>query len=110
MMKSVGYTFVTASSGEEALEIFEKQSFDCVFMDIVMPGIDGFETTAKIREFEKQMQRKPSVIIGLSGNARHEYIEKAIQFGMNDYLTKPARKQEIFKFIAKHFANNAVSN
>jgi signal transduction histidine kinase/ActR/RegA family two-component response regulator len=97
------YPYTIASCGEEAIQEFEQHSYDCILMDIVMPGINGFEATLKIRELETRFKRKPCVIIGLSGNARHEYYQMAKDVGMNDYLTKPVKKDIVLNIIASYF-------
>lgn len=69
-------------------------------MDIHMPEMDGWEATRIIRQTDKNV-----VIFGLSANVTTEAINKAIENGMNNYLTKPFKKQHLYKLLRFHFNN-----
>jgi chemotaxis family two-component system sensor kinase Cph1 len=90
-----------ANNGEEAITLFLAKSFDVIFMDINMAIMDGLVATQKIRQIEKETFRSPTLIIGLSGNAAQKYQESAIKVGMNEYLTKPYKKEAILAIINK---------
>ncbi|WP_019895760.1 hybrid sensor histidine kinase/response regulator [Hydrogenovibrio halophilus] len=84
MLKALGLSPVVVSRGAEAVEVCQKQSFDLILMDIQMPGMDGYETTRRIR------QRHPAVpIIALTAAALIEDRDKALEAGMNEHLPKP---------------------
>jgi PAS domain S-box-containing protein len=90
-----------ATNGEEAIKIFmANHEIGIIFMDIMMPGIDGLETTRRIRSYEKEKQIPSTFIIGVSGNAMESQVKEALQTGMNSYITKPYKKEEIFKLIS----------
>jgi signal transduction histidine kinase/CheY-like chemotaxis protein len=93
----------TALSGKEALELVHALRYDVVLMDHMMPEMDGIETTARIRDWEKEAASKKSVIIALTANAISGMKEMFIEKGFNDYLSKPieiAKLDEIlFKWI-----------
>jgi two-component system, sensor histidine kinase and response regulator len=89
-----GHHVVVAGNGAEALAAMEKQEFDLVFMDVQMPEMDGLEATAEIREKEKT-SGKHLPIIALTAHAMKGDREKCIASGMDGYLTKPIRPQEL---------------
>ena len=76
----------TAHSGAQAIDCASLNSFDIIFMDLHMPGLDGYETTQKIREITPGNQ---PVIIALTANAMPKEKEKVIKSGMNGILIKP---------------------
>src|SRR3981081_3470006 len=81
-----GFDVVEAESGLSALELINRDSFDLVLLDIMMPGIDGIETLKRIRG-----QKSASVlpVIMVTGKTASENIVEALQLGANDYVTKP---------------------
>jgi len=79
---------IPVESGEEAIEIFQKQSFDLILMDVEMPGIDGFETTRRLRVIMGDVWIP---IIFLSANDDEGHIAEGINAGGDDYLTKPVK-------------------
>jgi CheY-like chemotaxis protein len=90
------------SSGERAIEVFLTDEFDLVLMDIMLPGIDGFETTQRFREIEdKNKERKNSIIIALTANTLDNDRERCRQNGMDDYLSKPFELQKLYYILKK---------
>ena len=89
MLSQLGCNVTVASGGQEALEAFEKQQFDLIFMDCQMPGMDGYETTRRIRRLEKDNRRGSLPIVALTANALKGDREKCMEAGMSDYMTKP---------------------
>ena len=85
-LRKQGYELDTAPGGREALEAIEKNEPDVVLLDIMMPGMDGFEVLQKIRE-----TRSPSELPVIMATAKDEGtdIVKALELGANDYVTKP---------------------
>ena len=89
---------VTASSGEKALELVDKEDFDLIFMDVIMNGLDGLATTQKIRQHtEKTKATLP--IIGLTANDSPKDREKCLEAGMNEMLTKPMDPQAVLQCV-----------
>jgi len=86
-----------ASSGREALELLERQEFDLVLMDCRMPGMDGLETTRRIRnELHKSLP-----IIAMTANTMPEDIQQCMEAGMNDYLAKPFGRSALHEMLSK---------
>jgi len=95
-----GHSIVVASSGKEAVEASEKERFDLIFMDIQMPDLDGFEATQIIREREKDGGgRLP--IVAMTAHAMKGDKEKCLAAGMDDYVSKPINRDELFSVIEK---------
>jgi two-component system, sensor histidine kinase and response regulator len=94
MLEKRGHRVVLAGNGREALEALEKGSFYLVLMDVQMPEMDGFQATAAIREKEKRGNTHLPVI-ALTAHAMKGDREKCLAGGMDGYLTKPIRPQEL---------------
>ncbi|GIV30749.1 MAG: hypothetical protein KatS3mg029_0100 [Saprospiraceae bacterium] len=82
-----------ASNGQVAVDMLKEQPYDLVLMDLQMPVMDGFEATQAIRTFSKVP------IIALTANASIPEQERCLQIGMNDYLTKPFKPEELYARI-----------
>jgi predicted ATPase/signal transduction histidine kinase/CheY-like chemotaxis protein len=109
LLKIMGHTCLVANNGQEAVEMYNKywNDLSLIFMDVVMPICDGCVATQQIREDEKKRisenpYHPPITIVGLSGNARKEHIEKAKTAGMTCYLTKPVRKEEVYNIVNQY--------
>ena len=86
-----GFTVVSAGSGEEALALIAQQLPDIVLLDIMMPGMDGYETCRRIRE-EPTTSFVPVVMVTASGDAEKV---RAIEAGADDFITKPLNRAEL---------------
>jgi CheY-like chemotaxis protein len=91
------YKLICAKSGEDALKFLEKHRADLLLLDIEMPYMDGYELAAAIR---KSGQKAP--IIFLTGNARKEYVTKALAAGAADFIVKPINKEIILDRIGRY--------
>lgn len=99
LFKPVAMQIDTALNGQEALEKVQQQDYDLVFMDHMMPGMDGVETTKQIRQLpadslHKQGYYEKMVILALSANATEEAKQLFLNNGMDGFLSKPIKIQE----------------
>ncbi len=97
LLQKKGWHPYVAREGQEALKILELQTFDIILMDIVMPHMDGFETTSRIREIEK----KTGTRIPIIATTATEDKEKCILSGMDDYISKPINIKKFYRIIQK---------
>ena len=89
-LKKFMHDVTIANNGQEAFDIFKTNRFDVILMDIMMPVMDGFEATLKIREYEKNSQITPETpIIALTANTMDNDREKCLSYGMNEFMAKP---------------------
>ena len=88
MMQEMGLQVTITDNGEEAIEMVKKDHFDAVLMDIQMPGLDGHQTTAQIRR-DAHANASQLPIIAMTANAMESDRQKALEAGMNDYVSKP---------------------
>ncbi len=92
-----------AHNGQEAIELVQKETYSLVLMDLQMPVMDGFTAVEIIRSWEDpQYQSLP--IIALSASAIASLREKAINMGMNDFLTKPYQPKDLYLVLEKHLS------
>lgn len=98
LLEKRGYQVSVAENGSEALAALEKDSFDIILMDVQMPGTDGFEATAAIRAREKSSgQHIP--IVAMTAHALKGDQERCLSVGMDAYVSKPIRTNELFTTI-----------
>jgi two-component system, sensor histidine kinase and response regulator len=95
MIEKLGHKCAVAGNGLEALEMIRRQPFDCIFMDCMMPEMDGFETTQRIRSGFCGEAQQDIHIIAMTANAMRGDRERCIESGMDEYISKPVRKAEL---------------
>ncbi|MDR2094862.1 MAG: response regulator [Treponema sp.] len=91
----------TALSGKEAVQLAEKNNYDIIFMDHMMPEMDGIEAAGLIREEENRSSRRNVPIIALTANALAGMKEMFIENGFNDYISKPIEISQMDAVMAK---------
>jgi PAS domain S-box-containing protein len=109
LLEKRGHSVVLAQNGREALEALEKQNFDIVLMDIQMPEMDGFEAMKRIREKEK-VSGAHQPVIALTAHAMKGDRERCLASGMDDYLNKPIRPQELDEILERYLALRSKSS
>lgn len=100
-LKAKKYQVSLANNGCEALELLEKNDFDVVLMDCMMPVMSGYEAAACIRDQKSKVRNHKTPIIALTGNVIREDCEKCLNAGMDDYLSKPIMFNDLLAKIEK---------
>ncbi|MFM9270528.1 response regulator [Halomonas elongata] len=109
VLERQGLEVVTASSGAEALKRLGEMSVDLIFMDIFMADMDGVETCRVWREREAAMpERSRSVVVALTANTGEADRQRFEQAGMDDYLAKPYRPQDLLETV-RHWLPGALA-
>lgn len=108
LLEKRGHRVVVAANGKDALEALERETFDIILMDVQMPEMDGFEATAAIREKEKS-NGLHQIIVALTAHAMKGDREKCLAAGMDGYLSKPIRPQELDEVLARYAARHQVT-
>ena len=103
-LKNLGHNVDLAENGKIAVEKFKKNNYDLIFMDVLMPVMDGIEATQKIREFEKASHPKKQIqIIAMTAMALKGEREKLIAKGMNNFISKPFKPNDLTKMLKNIF-------
>ena len=101
MLKSFQAEIYSADSGDKAVALCREQVFDLIFMDHMMPGKDGIETTREIRADHERGLNCHSPIIALTANVVNDMAEYYLQCGMNDFLSKPVSMIDLGRILLK---------
>ena len=89
-----------ADSGKRALQMVQQKRYHLIFMDHMMPVMDGVETTKRLRQMKEEYYRRVP-IIALTANALEDVRDEFMEAGMSDYLAKPVEAMEIYKCVLK---------
>jgi len=97
-LTAAGFAVDLAKNGRAAVEAFARSHYDLIFMDILMPVLNGYEATAKIRQIEDVRRcRQRTPIIALTANALNGDEQKCLDAGMNGYLIKPVSRLQLIE-------------
>ncbi|MEX2206397.1 MAG: DAHL domain-containing protein [Myxococcota bacterium] len=99
-LERLGCDVESARDGAEALRRVAETPYDLIFMDCHMPGLDGYEATRRIRELPGERSRV--VIVALTASAMHGDRDKCLNAGMDDYLTKPIRREDLEDMVFRY--------
>jgi len=109
LLRRRGHQAVVVESGRQAIDELTRGPYDLVLMDLQMPGMDGFEATAAIRTQEPTtLQRVP--IIALTAHAMEGDRQRCLDAGMDGYVAKPIKADELFEAIDRVMAALPVLN
>jgi signal transduction histidine kinase/FixJ family two-component response regulator len=108
MLSKLGLRSSAAEGGEQALAICEQESFSIILMDCQMPGIDGFETTRRLRATAGPNQSAP--VLALTANAFGDIRDRCLECGMNDYLAKPISLKSLETILDKWLSAGALKS
>lgn len=96
-----------ADDGRDALEKFRRNSFDIVFMDILMPVMDGYDAAKAMRAWEHQAGRRHTPIVAVSAHASEPELEKCRKAGFSKHFAKPLDLNEFQEFLSKTFGTKS---
>ncbi|MGF1684467.1 response regulator [Photobacterium minamisatsumaniensis] len=107
MLKRIGANVKVVNSGESAIDEWQENNYDIIFMDCLMPGMSGIEATQSIRDKERTMQQtgqlsRKVVIIGNTALTTQEEINECLNSGMDNVLLKPYKYETIFNMISRY--------
>jgi len=97
-LESAGAAVCVAENGKEAIDLLQKEHFDCVLMDLQMPVLDGFEATRLIRA-NPVLAKIP--VIAMTANASDEDRERCLAAGMDDFISKPFKPYALYSTVAR---------
>ncbi|MDD7642120.1 MAG: ATP-binding protein [bacterium] len=104
-LEELGMVVTRVSDGKEAVERFRESdadTFDIIFMDIMMPEMNGYEATRAIRELKDHPDARTIPIIAMTANAFAEDVQASLDAGMNGHLSKPIVLEEVIKTVARN--------
>ena len=104
LLQKWGHSVTIADNGRKAVEFWGRDPYDLILMDVQMPEMDGFQATQKIRELEQQ-NGSHIPIVAMTARAMKGDREKCLAAGMDGYVAKPVRKQELYAAIAPYFTD-----
>jgi CheY-like chemotaxis protein len=104
LLQQMGYRPDVVGNGLEALAALEKQRYDLIFMDVMMPEMNGLEATEAIRQRQKDPKafphyKAPLIIVAMTASAMQGDRERCLSAGMDDYIAKPVRPEDVRKTI-----------
>jgi len=103
LLTKMGYSADVASNGLEAFEIIKNNDYDVIYMDMQMPVMDGVEATKKIRKYCYENDKNQPYIIALTAGATIKDREACLECGMNDFITKPIKVEELKESLNKKY-------
>jgi CheY-like chemotaxis protein len=101
MLKSLGYSFDFADDGFAGLIQAKTRRYDVIFMDLIMPGMDGFESARKILEYDNTL-----LIVAFTADNMTDSKRKAELSGIREFIPKPVRIDDLKKFFSRYFIRN----
>lgn len=102
-----GYHYEIAQDGLEAIEKYQSDKYDLVLMDCQMPNLDGLSASIKIRELESIDKKSRCSIVAMTANAMKGDRERCLAAGMDDFLAKPFKSQDLISIISQWGNKNA---
>jgi len=96
-----------ANIGKEAVEMYtaNPEDFDLIFMDVQMPEMDGLEATRKIRNPQSKIPNRDIPIVAMTAHAMKGDREMCLEAGMDDYITKPIKREIVFEILERWVFN-----
>lgn len=99
LLRHAGYTVESAAGGAQALEFLETTPVDIVLMDVSMPGMDGLETTRRLRKLPSDVSRVP--VVALTAFESEAERRRCLEAGMNEFITKPIELTAVAQIVER---------
>ena len=109
LLNKLGCTVTIAANGVEAVTRIEEKNFALVLMDCRMPKMDGYQATAEIRRREAAAGGRRLPVVALTANELESDRQKCLDAGMDDYVRKPFRRQDLERILKQWVATPSVS-
>lgn len=109
ILDEIGLSYDVAKTGLDAVNLWKKNHYDLILMDVQMPEMDGFQATREIRAIEKIQKIDPTPIIGMTAHALVGDRDKCIEVGMTSYLPKPIVESDFKLEIFKNLSSKKVT-
>ena len=109
MLEKYKFNISIANDGSEAVTYIKRKKYDLIFMDCQMPNLDGYEATNIIREVESSNNQARTPVVALTANAIKGDDQVCFDAGMDDYMTKPVKAEDIDKAITRWLVNSGIS-
>ncbi len=103
-LQKLGYEADSVPNGREVLDAIQKSDYRIILMDCQMPIVDGYQASIEIRRRERETSKPPRRIIAMTANALEGDREKCLAAGMDDYLSKPTRHEDLEFALARYFS------
>lgn len=110
ILKKLNADVDVAENGQEAINKFMHVKYDMILMDCMMPIVDGYQATAEIRRIEKENKMQKTAVIALTANATGDDKQKCLDAGMDDFITKPIKREIIEQKISKWLQKMGIMN
>ncbi|MFP4226179.1 MAG: response regulator, partial [Desulfobacterales bacterium] len=105
-LERFGFTAHVVENGKEAIRALENDDYDLVLMDIQMPEMDGIEATEIIRDKSSKVRNHNIAIIALTGHAMEGDRSSYLNMGMNDYIAKPTKPDDLYDVVRRNLPDN----
>src|ERR1041384_5077428 len=102
-LREKGYDVTTVTNGQDAIEKFNKENFDIVFLDEQMPGMSGIETLSRIKNINGEVP-----VVMITKSEEEQIMEDAIGSKISDYLIKPVNPNQLLLSLKKNLENKRI--
>jgi PAS domain S-box-containing protein len=106
ILRRSGFLVTLAQNGYESIDLAGRLEFDLILMDIQMPGLDGYETTRRLRALSNANATVP--IVAVTANALPGVKERALEAGMNEAIVKPVKPEQIFRLVEYYLNSKSI--
>lgn len=105
MLQRLGYKADAVNNGQEVLQALKRHTYELILMDILMPELDGIEATREIRR--RYPASELPKIVAFTAYDHPDVRKRCIEAGMNDYISKPVKKEELETILVKYLGESA---